>query len=273
MAYNWNCQYCSYSVWSPNRASLDADIKSHLFDHNLDKVTKRDFRYLWDCPYCSEARSTHDKETLITEFQSHLYEHASKRITNGSHVATRINGRGNVLVEAPVNGPSADHARAHFFAYGDIVVIVTRDPAKRLRLIEEKLAAWPAHTVVLTTKRRPLGEELDVDFSDISVEIVELDQRLGPDQLGETISRVIDQHNTAGQQLSFGFDIIYEIIQSFDLQTSYDFVSRVSSRLQDADAISHFYIKPHPQLESILNVLDDQFDLTVTVEDDLLRVS
>lgn len=272
MVYKWECQHCSYTVWSANKASLDDEVKSHLFDHNLSNVRKRDFRYTWNCPYCASSTTTHDKETVVDQFQSHLYDHVADRICSGSHVAERVDHCGNVLVEVPVASDSANHARKHFFTYGDTIIIVTSDPEDRIRFVDETLAEWPTHTVVLTTKRQPLSSELDIDFSDISIEIVELDQRLGPDQLGETISRVIDHHHRPDRQLSFGFDIMYEIIQSFDLQTSYEFVNRISRRLEDAGAISHFYMDPHPQLESIINVLDDRFDLELVAEGEVLRV-
>lgn len=270
MVYEWECHQCSYTVWSGNKTSLDADIKSHLFDHNIDHIAKNDFRYRWDCPHCARNTTTHDKETVVEEFKNHLYEHTSQRITDGTHVAETIDRRGSILVEAPVRSESADYARRHFFSHADVAVLVTRDPEARIELFDEKLDDWPARTVLLTTKRRPINSTLDIDFSDISLEIVELDQRLGPDQLGETVSRVIEQHNAPTRQLSFGFDIVYEIIQSFDLQTSYEFVNRISDRLRNADAISHFYIEPHPQLESILNVLEDQFDLKLAADGELL---
>lgn len=273
MVYKWDCRECGYTAWSEHRSSLDEDIKSHLFDHNLDNITKRDFRFTWNCPYCSNAATIHDKQEMIEDFKTHLYRHISDQVISDTHVAETIDRRGNILVEAPVNGDQADYARRHFFSSGNTVVVVTRDPEARIRLLADQIDGWPAQIVVMTTKRRPIDTDLGLDLSDVSIEIVELDQRLGPKQLGETISRVVDEHNGPNRQLSFGFEIIYEIIQSFDLQTSYEFVSSISSRLRDANAVSHFYISPHPQLESILNVLNDQFDLKITVDDDIFRVA
>lgn len=273
MVYKWDCRECGYTAWSEHQSSLERDIKSHLFDHNLNNITKRDFRFTWNCPYCSSTATIHDKEEIIEDFKIHLYNHIAEQVISDTHVAETINRRGNILVEAPVDGEQADYARRHFFSCGNVVIVVTRNPEARIRLLAEQLDGWPAHTVILTTKRRPIDSTLGIDFSDVSIEVVELDQRLGPNQLGETISRVVTQHDGPGRQLSFGFDIIYEIIQSFDLQTSYEFVSSISSRLRDVNAVSHFYISPHPQLESILNVLEDQFDLKITVADDIFRVT
>lgn len=273
MVYKWDCRECGYTAWSERRESLDEDIKSHLFDHNLENITKRDFRFTWNCPYCASTATIHDKEEVIADFKTHLYEHIADQVLSNTHVAETINSSGSILVEAPVNGEQADYARKHFFSCGDIVLVVTRDPEARIRLLADQFNGWPAHTIVLTTKRRPIDSTLGIDFSDVSIEIVELDQRLGPNQLGETISRVVEQHNGSDRRLSFGFDIIYEIIQSFDLQTSYEFVNNISTRLREANAVSHFYISPHPQLESILNVLEDQFDLKLTVADDIIRLT
>lgn len=267
MVHSWRCNFCQFTAWSDDRSSLDARIESHLFEHYAGNVAKTDYRYVWSCPYCSKTETGHEKERVVDGFKTHLREHVTDEITPNSHVGEAISWSGHVLVKAPIESSGADNARAHFLAPADLAIIVTSNPRERIKLLNENRSAGPAKTVIITSKRNPLSKPFDTDLHEGSVEVVELDQRLGPDGLGETISRVIGVHNEPDTKLSFAFENIYEIIQSFDLQTSYNFVSQISSRLRDADALSHFYISPHPQLQSILNVFEDQFDLQITAED------
>jgi hypothetical protein len=267
MVYKWDCRSCSHAVWSDERARLDDEIRSHMFDHYAGRVSKSDFRYTWDCPFCGQSTTTHDRDGAVEGFEEHLADHVADRVERRSHVADEIDRCGNLLVEAPLESTSADYAREALYSIADVVVVVTSNPRARIELLGETLSEWPAHTAVLTTKRRPLDGTLDFDFSDVSIEIVEIDQRLGPNDLGETISRVIDRHDDPGRQLCLEFDIIYEIIRSFDLRTSYEFVSQISTRLREAGAVSQFYVDPQPQLESVLNVLDDEFDLKLAANE------
>lgn len=266
MVYKWHCRRCRFTIWSNNRAQLDGQLKSHLLGHYTDRVSKQNFRLAWECPHCEEEGQTHDKETGVQEFKDHLHGHVEGRIESGVHVADDIGGSGNVLVKAPIESTGSDNARAHFLSVGDIVIVVTNNPEARLRLLHENLSHWPARTVVITTKRRPLEDPMELDFSDAPIEVVKLDPTLGPTGLGETISRVIEEQHTPDARISFGFDILPEIIESFDVKRSYRFLSMLSARLKEVDALAQFYINPRPQSSSVLNVIDDEFDLTLTAE-------
>ena len=266
MVYKWHSRRCRFTIWSHSRARLDSQLKSHLLGHYTDSVSKQNFRLAWECPHCDIEGQTHDKETGVQEFKDHLYSHVEGRIQSGVHIADDIGGSGNVLVKAPIESTGAVNARAHFLSVGDIVVIVTNHPEARLRLLHEKLNQWPERTVVITTKRRPLEDPPDIDFSDVPVEVVKLDPTLGPTGLGETISRVIEEQHTPGKRIAFGFDILPEIIESFDVKRSYRFLSMLSARLKEVNALAQFYINPRPQSSSVLNAIDDEFDLELTAE-------
>jgi hypothetical protein len=209
---------------------------------------------------------THDKESVIEEFKQHLNGHATDAIEGNAHIAEVIGRSGNVLVKAPTESDVADNARVHFVSGSDLALVVTKKPKERIRLLHQRLGGWPERTVVMTTKRRPLSGEFDIDLSAVPIELVELDRRLGPNELGETISRVIDVHHTPGARVSVEFDILSDIVRSFDLQTTYDFVSMLSNRLQEVGAIAHLYAATRPELSSALNVLDEKIDLKLDTD-------
>jgi len=147
------------------------------------------------------------------------------------------------------------------------VVFVTTNPAKRIRLLQEELAEWPAWTVVLTTEDDPLAGLSGIDLGSVPLEIVQLDKRLGLDSLGKTVSRVLEEQESAEGKISFEFDILSEIINKFDLQQVFKFLHVLNARLEDADALSHYYFDPRTQSESSINVLDQVFDLKISADD------
>jgi hypothetical protein len=266
MVHKWRCRHCGFSAWSDSYERLSEAIGSHLFDHHSGRVRKADFRLKWDCPYCSANGKTHDEEAVAEAFKQHLSGHATKAINKNTHMAEEIGRSGNVLVKAPMESAAADNARVHFLSGSDLAIVVTKKPKERIRLLHQRLDQWPERTIVMTTKRRSLDEGFGIDLSSVSVELVELDRRLGPSELGETISRVIDVHYTSGDTLSVEFDILSDIITSFDLRTSYDFVSMLSNRLREVGAIAHIYVASQPKLSSALNVLEGKIDLELSAE-------
>lgn len=266
MVHKWRCRHCGFTAWSDSYERLNETVGSHLFDHHAGRVTKADFRLQWNCPYCSATGKAHNDETVIDEFKQHLGDHATSAIEKNAHMATAIGSSGNVLIKAPTESAVSDNARVHFFSRSDLAIVVTKNPKERIRLLHERLDRWPERTVVMTTKRRPLDGPLGIDLSGVSIELVELDRRLGPSELGETISRVIDVNHTSEKTVSVEFDILFDIVRSFDLQTTYEFVSMLSRRLSEVGAIAHFYAAPRPQLSSALNVLDAKIDLKLDTE-------
>lgn len=266
MVHKWRCRHCGFSAWSDSYERLNETIGSHLFDHHSGRVRKADFRLQWDCPYCSASGKTHDREAVAEAFKQHLSGHATKAIDRNTHMAEEIGRSGNVLIKAPIESTAADNARVHFISGSDLALVVTKKPKERIRLLHQRLDQWPERTIVMTTKRRPLDDTFAIDLSAVPIELVELDRRLGPSELGETISRVIDVHYTSDDTLSVEFDILSDIITSFDLRTSYDFVSMLSNRLREVGAIAHIYVASQPKLSSALNVLDEKIDLELNAE-------
>ena len=266
MVHKWRCRHCGFSAWSDRHEQLKRTVGSHLFDHHSGRVTKADFRLQWACPYCSATGKAHDEGEIVGEFKEHLGNHGTNAIERNAHIASEIDRSGNVLVKAPTESDVANNARVHFLSGSNLALVVTKRPKERLRLLDRRLERWPGRTVIMTTKRRPLEGSLELDLSSVSIELVELDRRLGPSELGETISRVIDVHHTSGDTVSVEFDILSDIVRSFDLQTTYDFVSMLSRRLGEVGAIAHLYVAARPQLSSALNVLDDKIDLELDTE-------
>ena len=267
MVHKWHCRRCRFTVWSRNRTHLDSEVKSHLLGHHTGNISKKNFRLAWECPRCGTEGQTHEKEEGVQEFKDHLYDHVADSIASNVRVDDDIGGSGNVLVKAPIESTGADNARIHFLSRGDVVMLVTNNPEDRIRTLNERFSEWPARTVIITTKRRPLEDPMDIDFSDVPIELVKLDPTLGPTGLGETISRVITEQDTTGKDLSFAFEILPEIIESFDVKRSYRFLTMLSSRLNEENALAQFYINPRPQSSTVLNVIDDEFDIELTAED------
>lgn len=263
MVHRWRCRHCDFTIWSPAAEITVTGVKNHILDHHRNQLTEEGFQRRWDCPYCDASGEHHDRDECLQTFQNHLFEHVKPLMESDKHVADDIERRGNVLVLAPPEGRPADNARKHFLALGDIAIFVTANPAPRLRLIEEQLSQWPAATIVITTRENPLEGIEDMDFANIPIEIVKLDKRMGLGGLGETISRVVYEHEQVQGKISFEFDILAEIIDTFQLEQVFKFLHALTSRLDSAEALSHYYVNPQAQSESTINVLDQLFDLRI----------
>jgi len=244
-------------------------IGSHLLAHHSEAVSRSDFRTTWDCPYCATTKTAYDTDGAVEEFKTHLHEHVADRIEEGVHIADGVSRDGTVQVAAPVDSADADALRAHFHAAGDLVIAVTANPERTVRLLHEELNGWPRRTVVVSTEAYPFEEAPDLDFSEIPIEVVELDPRLGPDELGETVSRIIDANREAGDAISVEVSVFHEIVRSFDLRTACDFVRMLSARLDNDGGVLQLYVDADtdPNVSTVLNFLDDEIDLKVAAED------
>jgi len=265
----WGCDRCGFVAWTPDRAAMREVTGSHLLAHHSEAVSRSDFRTTWDCPYCATTKTSYDTDDAVEEFKAHLHDHVSGRIEEGTHIAERVSWDGTVQVAAPVDSEDADALRAHFHAGSDLVIAVTADPERTVRLLDEELAAWPRQTVVVSTEPYPFESAPDVDFADIPIEVVELDPRLGPDELGETVSRIIDANRVAGDVISLEVSVFHEVVRSFDLRTACDFVRMLSARLDDDGGVLQLYVDADadPNVSTVLNFLDDEIDLKVASED------
>lgn len=266
MVRRWQCRHCEFTVWSASRPATVDRVESHLLDHYQQQLSRQEFQIHWECPYCESSGESHDEQEGIQRFREHLFGHVEPLMESDVHVANEISGTGSVLVRAPLNSTGADNARIHFLSPGDILLIVTTTPAKRIRLLDETLPEWPAWTIVLTTKENPLAGIDGIDFSTVPLEVVRLDRRLGLSDLGETISRVIGEQDTAGSKMSVEFDILSEIVEKFDTQTVFKFLHVLTSRLDDAGALSHFYINPKHRSASTVNILGQLFDISIAAD-------
>ena len=268
MVHRWRCRHCDYTVWSASRSAAVEAIESHLLDHHRGRLSKDDFRVSWDCPYCDRTSQNHDKGKGIQHFREHLFGHAEALLEGGTHVADDVKGTGNIMVRSRAGSTGADNARVHFLSPGDILLFVTTTPAKRLRLLEEELSEWPAWTIVLTTKENPL-EGVDIpNLADRPLEIVRIDRRLGLADLGETISRVLEEQNSTQGKVSVEFDILSEIIEKFDAQTVFKFLHVLTKRMERANALAHYYVNPQKRSASTVNVLNQLFDMSIEATDD-----
>lgn len=265
MVHRWRCRHCDYTVWSASGDAVTPTIKSHIVEHHRSQLSDDGFQVGWSCPYCDANGQHHEREECVRAFKSHLFEHVKPLMESGKHVADDIDRTGNILVLGGLESRGADNARIHFLSPGDIVIIVTTNPANRLRLLHEEMNNWPASTIVITTKENPL-EGLDgINFADVPIEVVQLDKRLGLGGLGETISRVVKEHENAQGKLSVEIDILSEIIDTFNLEMVFKFLHALTARLNQADALAHYYFDPRSQSESTINVLDQIFDLRLSV--------
>lgn len=263
MVYRWRCRNCDFSTWSTERGRTAKSAKSHLVTHYQGKIRREDFGLAWSCPYCESEGRGHDEEGALSEFKDHVFGHVEPLLESGVHVADDINGTGNVVVNAPLESTGADNARIHFLAPADICLFVTTNPKRRIELIAEELPEWPAWTIVITTKSQPLAGIEGIDFSTVPLEVVQLDKSLGLSSLGETVSRVLDEHESTEGKISLGFDILPEIIEKFQLQEVFKFMHVFTSRCKRANALSHYYFNPQTQSESTVNILDQVFDMNI----------
>lgn len=269
MMKRWECNQCDFISWTDAESEMEHVVKSHLLAHYSDNFTKSDFRITWRCPDCSTERTSYDKEEAVEEFKTHLYEHVEGSVTDSAHIAEQLSWNGNIQVKGPPEGPSADSVRTHFHSAADLAIIITSRPEDRIRLLYQQLDEWPTQTVVLSTDGRPFDETSELDFSGIPIELVELDPRLGPTDLGETISRIIDIQETPEMTVSVEVSILTEIIQSFDLETSCEFVRMLSARMTEVDGVFQLYVDPdsNPNVATALNLLEEEIDFTVAAED------
>jgi len=266
MAYRWRCGDCRKRLWSMGEGRLREAAKSHLFEHHSDRVSKAEFKLSWSCPFCGAEDDAYDTETGVGAFRDHLYGHAAGALSSGRHVADGIDRRGSVLLKTPAESDGAESMRRHFFPLADVCILVTNNPEARVRLLDRARPEWPNWTTIVTTKRRPLAEPMDVEFDDVPIEVVQVDRSFGPEQLGETVSRVIDAQRKPDEKLVFGFDILPELIRAFELRRSYEFLRSLSSRLRAADALSLFYLPPDVRSAAVSNLIDGEFDMELTAD-------
>lgn len=273
MVYRWQCRKCDYTVWSPNRKATADAVKSHLLEHYKNKLNKDDFRVGWNCPYCDQVSQGYDTDESVERFKNHLFEHVKSLLESGKHVAEEINGVGDILVLSPIESAGADNARVHFTSPADIAIFVTTNPARRVRLLDEQLQSWPAWTTILTTKSQPFVDVTDIDLESAPLDVAILDKGVSMTELGETVSRVLDDKQTDNAKVTVGFDILSELLQLFDTQTVFKFVHVLNSRLDNMDALTHYYLDPTSQPPSSVNVLKELFDLRIQANGPLFTSS
>ncbi|APW98983.1 hypothetical protein CHINAEXTREME_14905 [Halobiforma lacisalsi AJ5] len=270
MVYRWDCRQCEFTVWSPSEGTTRDAVSSHLLEHNRRSLYREGYQIGWNCPRCGAATLKHDKDEAVGAFKRHLYEHVEGRVQSGTHVASEVDGTGNTLVLASPDSTGANNARVHFFAPYDVAILVTTAVADRLRLLEAHQSSWPDRTIVLTTKRQPLSSADDLDLRDVPLEIVQLDPGIGLDGIGETISRVIAEHNSPETTISLSFEILSELLVKSKLETLFKFLHLLTSRVDSADAFSHFYCDPETKSGPTINLLSEVFDLRISATDDRL---
>lgn len=268
MMARWGCGHCSFVAWTTDRSEMRDVAGSHLLAHHPDAVTRSDFRTNWDCPYCATAKTAYDTDGAVEAFKTHLHGHVADRVDD-AHVADRFSWDGTVQIAVPVDSDDADVLRVHFHDHADLVIAITTDPEWLVRLLDEQLSAWPRRTVIVSTESYPFEEDSAVDVGDASVEIVEIDPRLGPNELGETVSRIIDANRAADDTLSLEVSVFGEIVRSFGVQTACDFVQMLSARLDDTGGALQLYVDPDadPNVSTVLNLLGDEVDLKMTSDD------
>ena len=263
MVYRWRSRQAAYTVWGAQREPMAEEIKQHLFDHHQGNLSHEDPGVSWGCPYCDRSEISYDEEETIQHFKDHLFEHEDQFIESGVHVADDIDRAGNILVKAPTGSPGIKNARIHFLAPGDIIILVTTDPAARLRLLREELGSWPALTVVLTTKDDPAADISGLDVSNVPIEIVKLSKKLSLSKLGKTISQVLDEHGRSEGRITVEFDILSEIIEKFGEKPAFKFLQILTNQFETVGAIAYYPLDPEPHPQSTLSLLNDSFDLVI----------
>ncbi|MFB6256995.1 MAG: hypothetical protein ABEH58_09785 [Haloplanus sp.] len=265
MVYRWQCRQCAFGCWAAGADAAAEVMGTHLFDHAESNFRRDDMRVAWRCPRCgTEGESYAGDNDAVASFKSHLFGHAESQLEAGVHVADAVGGTGNVLMIAPFDDDAVDNARAHFLSYGDEAMLVTANPAARLRLLDRTLPSWPASTTVVTTATEPLSG-VDIDPAARSIEVVSLDGRPDLSGVGETLSRTVESHGPAGT-LSVEFDILPELLATFELQTVFRFLTLLTSRLDRERALAHYYLDPRRVQRASSNVLKSVFDLSIRAE-------
>jgi hypothetical protein len=242
---------------------------SHLLAHHSDALSKSDFRVSWDCPYCATAKTAYDTDGAVAEFKAHLHDHVGDQIADRVHVADRLGWDGVVRVDASPTGGEADALRTHFHGAAGLAVAVTSTPERLVRTLDERLTSWPRRTVIVTTGEYDFEATPDVDFEGLNVEIVELDPRLSPDEVGETVSRILDANHESGERVSLEVSVFHQIVAAFDVERAVAFVRMLAARLADAGGVLQLYVDADADrnVATVLNFLDETIDLTVAVDD------
>ncbi|OSO90651.1 hypothetical protein B9H04_16690 [Halorubrum ezzemoulense DSM 17463] len=269
MVSRWACGRCGFVAWTRDRSEMVDVTGSHLLAHDSDALSTSDFRVSWDCPYCATAKTTYDSGGAVAEFKRHLYEHVADRVADGTHVAERVNWDGVVRVDASAAGDEADALRTHFHAAAGLVVAVTPSPERLVRALDEALDAWPRRAVIVSTGEYDFEATPDVDFQGRNVEIVELDPRLSPAEVGETVSRILDDNHEPGERVSLEVSVFHQIVAAFDVERSVAFIRMLAARLADAGGVLQLYVDADADrnVATVLNLLDETIDLTVAVDD------
>lgn len=268
MVYRWRCRHCEFSVWGRTREEVGERVKTHVLGHNRKHVTEREMQFQWTCPYCDQTGQTNERERGIATYRDHLFGHVEALMESGVHVADDFGHTGSVLVLSPLESTGANNARVHFLSPGDIAVFVTNNPVPRIRLLQRELSSLPAWLVVLTTTEQPLSGMSRDELSTLPLEVVQLDKQLGLAGLGETISRVLGEQETMDGTISFEFDILSDLVDTFTLQKVFQFLHILNGRLEEADALSHYYFDPSMGYEGSANVLERMFDLQIRATED-----
>ncbi|ERH06328.1 MAG: hypothetical protein J07HN4v3_01941 [Halonotius sp. J07HN4] len=265
MVYRWRARNGDFTVWSASRDETIERVKKYVAKQNKHRLTQEGVMVGWSCPYCDRRNSAHDEHVALEKFKDHLFSHKKPLLESGVHVADDISGVGSIAVLSPTESTGADNARVHFLSPGDVVVMVTTTPAARIDLLRSKFSEWPEWTVILTSKDNPLAGLSGVELMDIPVEIVHLDKQMGLGSLTETISRVLEEQQNPGRKITFEFDILTELIQKAKLQRIFKFLHLLTGRLEDINALSHFFVN-RKRAASSMNVLDPVFDLQLEVD-------
>jgi len=265
----WNSYDTNFVVWANSHDQLREAIQTYLFQRHSDRLLKSDYRFTWRSPYSDTQKTVYDKQEAIDSFKSHLYDHVKHRVKDDKHIAERIGWNGNIQINSPPNNTGSDILRTHFHSHADLSILISSNPEQRIRHLHDELNNWPERTIFLSTDGHPFDDSTELDFSGVSVELVELDSRLGPGQVGETISRILDVHYADDMVVSLEVDIFFEIIQSFDLKRSCEFVKMLSSRIDDVNGVFQLYVDPncHPNVSTAMNFLEDEFDVTISASE------
>lgn len=266
MVHEWRCHRCEFAVWAGSESAAIDGVQSHLFGQHRGTLAKDSFQVRWQCPYCAEKRLQHDREEAVSSFKRHLSEHVDDRLRSGAHVADDIGRSGNVLVLADPRSTGADNARIHFLAVCDVAVIVTSNVAERLRLLRDQRSDWPRRTIVLTTNEDPFDGLDGMDFSDASLEVVQLSKHMGLAEIGETISRVVAEHDRPERTLSVQFDVLSELIDACELKRLFRFLHLLTARFESADALAHYYCNPEANAKPTINLLAELFDMMIRAD-------
>ncbi|TKX76097.1 hypothetical protein EXE46_00845 [Halorubrum sp. GN11_10-6_MGM] len=269
MVSRWACGRCGFVAWTRDRTEMAEVTGPHLLAHHSDALSKSDFRVTWDCPYCATAKTAYDTDGAVAEFKSHLHDHVTDRVTDGVHVADQVGWDGVVRIDAAAADDEADALRAHFHDAAGLAVAVTPTPERLVRALDARLDAWPRRTVIVSTGEYDFEATPDVDFEEIDVEIVELDPRLSPDEVGETVSRILDANHEPGERVSLEVSVFHQIVAAFDVERAVEFVRMLAARLADAGGVLQLYVDADADrnVATVLNFLDETIDLTVAVDD------